>query len=179
MSNNLIANRYAKALLSIAAKDSGAAERYANFLETTAELFKIPESKKILRSPVMSADIKRALLAFAIEKSGAGSEATKFAEQLIAASRVGILPEIADSYRKMLDESRGVAHAVVTTAEPMPADFKGELEKTLSTVFKKKLTLDNKVNRSILGGLVVEVGNFAIDMSVKRKLETVAECAQH
>lgn len=179
MSNNLIANRYAKALLGIAGKDAGAADRFANFLATAAELFNIPESKKILRSPVMPADIKRGLLTFAIEKSNGGAEATKFAEQLIAAGRVGILPEISDSFHKMLDESRGVAHAVVTTAEPLSADLRGELEKNLSSVFKKKLTLDNKVNRKILGGLVVEVGNFAIDMSVKAKLESLAESAQH
>lgn len=179
MSNNLIANRYAKALLGIAGKDTGTADRYANFLETTAQLFQIPESKKILKSPVMPADIKRSLLSFAVERSNGGGEAMKFAEQLITAGRVGILPEIYSSYRRMLDESRGVAHAVVTTAEPMTSNLQADLEKTLSSVFKKKLTLDNKVDRKILGGFVVEVGNFAIDMSVKAKLETVAECAQH
>ncbi len=179
MSSNLIANRYAKALLSIAGKDSATADRFANFLEAAAELFLIPESKKILKSPVMPAEIKRALLSLAVEKSNGGAEATRFFEQLITAGRVAIFPEISAAYRGMLDESRGVAHAVVTTAEPMDPNAKSDLEKTLSGVFKKKLTLDNKVDQKILGGLVVEVGNFAIDMSVKAKLETVAESAQH
>lgn len=179
MSSNLIANRYAKALLGIAGKDSAAADRFAKFLETTVELFEISESKKILKSPVMPAEVKRALLAFAVERSNGGPEATNFFEQLLNAGRVGILPEISESYRLMLDEVRGVAHAVVTTAQPVDGNTKADLEKTLSGVFKKKLTLDNKVDRKILGGLVVEVGNFAIDMSVRAKLETVAERAQH
>lgn len=179
MSANLIANRYAKALLSLAKNDHAKADQFSKFLEVSSELFHITEARKVLKSPVMPAAVKKDLLQFAGERAGAGPEVGQFITELLTAGRVGIIPEIHDSYRRLLDEERGIAHAKVTTADPLDAGTSGRLQETLSKVFNKKLTIDNKVDPKVLGGLVVEVGNFALDLSVKAKLDTLAEHAQH
>jgi F-type H+-transporting ATPase subunit delta len=178
MSVNLIANRYAKALFSLSSTDSKKAETYAEFLKTAASLFDIPESKKILKSPVMPSEVKKDLLNYARTKSQVGPEIEHFCDQLVSAGRVNLIPEISDSYSQMLDTQNGVAHAVVTTAEKLNDQESTELQKSLNSVFNKKLTIENKVNQKILGGVIVNVGNFAIDLSVKAKLEALSECAQ-
>lgn len=179
MSANLIANRYAKALLALAGDDAQKASQTEAFLAGAASLFEVVETRKVLKSPVMPVDVKRAVLKHVADKTSAGDAAERFSEQLLSAGRVGILPEIYNAYRRMLDEKRGVAHATVTTAEALEPATRTSLQETLSKVFKKNLTIDNKVDRKVLGGLVVEVGNFAIDLSVKAKLASLAEHAQH
>ena len=178
MSSNLIATRYAKAILTLSETDSSSTDKILKFLEFVAELFKEPEIKKILKSPVIAGDVKAAVLKYAIEKTNAGETAHKFADQIIAASRVALCPQIFEALSKLVDERRGVAKATVTSAERLDNESVPAIEKNLSSVFGKKLTIENKVDTSLLGGFVVEVGNYVIDMSVKAKLEALAEYAQ-
>lgn len=179
MSGNLIANRYAKALLGAAGTSNEEANKLASFLAAGAELFEVPEIKKVLKSPVMPGDVKEAVLNYVAEKALAGKMAQHFVSELVAAGRVDLLPDISAAFHTMLDEIRGVAHATVTTVVSLSDAEKTSLQETLSKVFKKNLTVDNKVSPKILGGLVVEVGNFALDLSVKAKLDQLAEHAQH
>jgi F0F1-type ATP synthase delta subunit len=48
----------------------------------------------------------------------------------------------------------------------------------LEKVFKKKITLDSSIDKSVLGGVVVNVGNYTIDLSLRNRLNSVAEFAQ-
>lgn len=178
MSANLIANRYAKAILGIVGSEAASASKFLNFLELANQLYTIPESRKVLRSPVMPAEVKRDLLNFVANKADTADQAQKFVEQLVQGGRVGLIPEIYNAYRRMLDEKRGIAHATITTAQPLPESEKKQLQDTLSKVFKKNLTVDNKTNPKVLGGLVVEVGNFSLDLSVRAKLDSLAERAR-
>jgi F-type H+-transporting ATPase subunit delta len=178
MSSNLIANRYARALMTSIANDASKAEKALEFLSACELLFSLPESKNILKSPVMPPDLKKALLAYAAEKTGAGIVFVAFAEQIVDAGRTRIVPEIARSFKKMLADSRGEADALVTTAEPMTEALKADLVSSLAKVFNKKITLKNEIDKNVLGGLVVQVGNYSIDMSLKSRLDSVAEFAQ-
>jgi F-type H+-transporting ATPase subunit delta len=178
MASNQIASRYAKALLKIAGTDQSKAGGFALFLQAANQLFAIDETKKVLKSPVMPADLKRALLEFARSKSQAPSDVDTFSAQLIEAGRVNLIPEISSEFTRLLNERQGIEAGVVTTATPLSDNDRTSLQEALHGVFKKKINLDNKVDKKILGGLVVEVGNFVIDLSVKAKLESLAECAQ-
>ena len=178
MSSSLVAERYAKALFRLSEADHTNTDKVLHFLEFAAELFKVEDFRKILKSPVIPSDVKVAVLDYAINKTNVGDIGKKFTDQIAAAGRVDLFPQIFEVYHRLVNEQRGVAHALVTSAEVLAPTLLTELEKELSTVFSKKLTLENKVNKDLLGGFVVEVGNFAIDMSVKAKLEALAEQAQ-
>lgn len=178
MSSNLIANRYARALMKSIANDSTKASKALDFLSACEALFAIPESKNILKSPVMSGDLKKVIFAYAVEKTGGENIFLAFAAQVVDAGRTRIMPEIAQSFRKMLAESRGEAEALVTTAEPITDSLLSDLAANLAKVFSKKITLKNAIDKNVLGGLVVQVGNYSIDMSLKSRLDSVAEFAQ-
>jgi F-type H+-transporting ATPase subunit delta len=178
MSSNLIANRYAKALMKLTDGDGVLAEKALNFLDTCNQIFSIPEARKVLRSPVMPADIKKTLLNFAAEKSNTKKEFGAFADQLVDAGRTSHLPEIFKVYKKILDEKRGVADASAITAELMSEDTRKELVAALEKVFKKKISLETSVDKEILGGVIVNVGNYTIDLSLRNRLNSVADFAQ-
>ena len=65
----------------------------------------------------------------------------------------------------MLADKRGLATAITITSEPMSETLKADLGKSLEKVFSKKITLRNEVDKSLLGGVVVKVGNYTIDLS--------------
>jgi F-type H+-transporting ATPase subunit delta len=178
MSSNLIANRYARALMTTIGGDAAKAKKATEFLAACESLFLLVESKNILKSPVMPADLKKDLLAYAAKQTDAGDVFVAFIHQIVDAGRTRIIPEIAKSFKKMLAESRGEAEALVTTADAMTDAAKADLTNGLAKVFNKKITLQNKVDRKVLGGLVVKVGNYSIDMSLKSRLDSVAEFAQ-
>ena len=178
MSATLIANRYARALLKMSETDSGFATKAEGFLNACENLFDINDARKILKSPVMPQDVKKALLSYAAETSGAGKEFSDFAAIVVDAGRTTMLPDISRAFKHMLAEKRGVAEATATTAEPLTSALTDELTQTLNQVFKKKIILRNEVDKKVLGGLVVSVGNYTIDLSLKSRLNSVADFAQ-
>lgn len=178
MSSSFIASRYAKALLKLTEADPSFADKALSFLQACDELFTLVETKRILRSPVMPPDLKKALLAYAGEKSNAPSEFVNFASQVVEAGRTGHIPEISKAFREMLAEQRGLASATAITAEAMSDSLKNELSNALGKIFNKKITLQNEIDKSVLGGFVVNVGNYTIDLSLKNRLNSVAEFAQ-
>jgi F-type H+-transporting ATPase subunit delta len=178
MSSSLIANRYAKALMKLTEGNPALAEKALSFLQTCDEMFSMPDARRVLKSPVMPADLKKSLLNFAAEKAQSRAEFSAFAEQVVDAGRTGHLPEIFKAYKKMIDDKRGVAEASAVTAEPMSDAARKELIAALEKVFKKKITLDSSIDKSVLGGVVVNVGNYTIDLSLRNRLNSVAEFAQ-
>lgn len=177
MSGNLIANRYAKALMKLTDTDAAAADKALKFLEICNEMFSLSEAKRVLKSPVMPIDLKKSLLNFAAQKAGA-SDFTSFAEQVVEAGRTEHLPEIYLAYRRLLDDKRGVAEATAVTAEALTDESKKELVAVLGKIFQKKITLTSEIDKSVLGGVVINVGNYTIDLSLRNRLNSVAEFAQ-
>jgi F-type H+-transporting ATPase subunit delta len=178
MSGSLIANRYARALIKVAAGDDAQCNKFLAFLKATTELFQMPDVAKLLKSPVMPSHVKRAVLAYAVQQSEGGDDSTKFYEQLLEAGRVSILPEIADAFMALLDARRGIVHAKIISSRELSTSDLDELGNTLSKVFKNSHIVHNVVSPEILGGVVIQIGNKAIDLSVKSKLETAAIHAQ-
>lgn len=69
--------------------------------------------------------------------------------------------------------NRGEVVCEVITANPLDADTKAKLESTLKRLLKKGQTilLTTKVDPSIIGGMIVSVGDKYIDMSVASKIK--------
>jgi F-type H+-transporting ATPase subunit delta len=178
MSSNLIANRYAKALMKLTEGQPALSEKALGFLQACNELFAMPEAKTVLKSPVMPADLKKAVLNFVAQKTDSVKDFGGFADQVVDSGRTAHLPEIFKAYKHMLDEKRGVAEATVVTADPISDSIKKELTGALEKIFKKKITLQGEIDKEVLGGVVVHVGNYTIDLSLKNRLNSVAEFAQ-
>jgi F-type H+-transporting ATPase subunit delta len=182
MSTSLIANRYAKAMLKITESDASLADKATDFFTCCEALFTLEDSKRILKNPAMPPDLKLSLLTYASDKSTDSASERKifqsFSAKVIDAGRTQYIPQIAEGFKQMLADKRGLATATTITAEPMSEALKAELGKSLEKVFSKKITLRNEVDKSVLGGVVVKVGNYTIDLSLKSRLNSVADFAQ-
>ncbi|KAG6575686.1 hypothetical protein SDJN03_26325, partial [Cucurbita argyrosperma subsp. sororia] len=102
------------------------------------------------------------------------SEVTKnFLVVLSEYGRLKYIDSIATKFQELTMAHRGEVKAIVTTVIPLPAEEEKELKETLQDIIGqgKKVILEQKIDPSILGGLVVEFNEKLLDVSIKTRAE--------
>jgi len=172
-----IANRYARALFRLADGEPKRAQEMRHFIGPILDLFRMAEAKKVLNSPVMPADLKKSLLTYALDNAKADKQTRDFVSAVLAAGRVALLPLMIQEFDRLLDAAAGRMKAVVRSAVPLGAEESKEISASLEATFKKTVELEQRVDANLLGGFVVNIGNALIDLSLKTKLEALAQSA--
>ena len=94
----------------------------------------------------------------------------------MAKDRLSVIDEIAEEYQKLVDNYRGIEGAEiaeVTTAIELDDKERLALAQRLTDIIGKPIVLKPKVDKSLLGGIVIRVGDKLIDGSVRNKLEAL------
>ncbi len=169
MIDTVIAKKYARSLYRVT-KGENSAEFQASF-KVLLELYKIPEAKAILQSCVMPRSLKEDLLNLALSKENAPKGLQDFLFLLLDAGREKFLPEVVSCYEDLLREAAGLVVAKVTTAEVLLAKDSALIEKELERLLNKKIHLIPVIDKNVLGGVRVQVGNTVIDCSLRHKLD--------
>lgn len=89
---------------------------------------------------------------------------------LIQRQRIDQLPAVRDEFRRLLNEERGIAMAVVTTAVPVDAAEQARIQQELATRTGKQLEIEMRVDPQIIGGLTARIGDTIIDGSTRGRL---------
>ncbi|KAI1418242.1 putative oligomycin sensitivity conferring protein [Hypoxylon sp. FL1857] len=168
---------YATALYTAAVKSSSL-DPTARALSTLKDLCtKDAKLTTILSTPTLSDADKSAIVAELQKNIGATStnETVKnFLATLAENNRLGILEGVCEKFGQIMSASRGEVELVVTSAQPLDNKTLSRLESAVSKSAYvgqgKKLKVTNQVNPDIIGGLVVEIGDRTIDLSVSSKL---------
>lgn len=171
---NVVASRYAEALFQIGEEENSIDLLYSE-LKAVVDIFdENQEFFNIMKSPVISKKEKIELIDKVFSK-GLNSNSINFLKILIEKDRISFIADIAMSYKERLNEKNNVIEGTVITAIPMKQDEMQELAKELSKKYNKKVNLENIVDKSILGGVLVRLGNEEIDGTVKTRLSKVKE----
>ena len=91
-------------------------------------------------------------------------------EALVDAYRVKLLPALAASFRARLNAKRGVVHAKVTTAAPLPPEKTAALQAAQQGLVERQVLLEPRIDPSIIGGVVAQLDSTVYDGSVTRQL---------
>ncbi|KAI1354165.1 ATP synthase delta subunit-domain-containing protein [Xylaria sp. FL0043] len=168
---------YATALYTAAAKTS-TLDPTAKALNALGDLYtKDAKLATVLATPTLSEGDKSAIIA-ELQKhiGGAGANETvkNFLATLAENNRLGLLKGIVDKFGELIAASRGEVELVVTSTQPLDNRTLSRLETAVSKSQYvgqgKKLKVRNEVNPEILGGLIVEIGDRTIDLSVSSKI---------
>merc|ERR1719233_2810995 len=92
-------------------------------------------------------------------------------------NRVGYIDAVASSYATLIAAHRGEGVRTVTTAKPLAADMANEVEGALKGFLKanEKALITYSIDPSIVGGMVVSIGDKFCDMSMSSKLNKYSE----
>ena len=180
MSQSLtMARPYAKALFKKVCQTS-AMHQWLSALNALSCAVRDANMRVVLDSPFYTdqqrqsilSDVVKAIPDFPVELV---IEVETFLQVLTASNRLVVLPEIYTLFSDELEAFEGVVSASVASAralsEPEIASVKSYVEKTLGS--KAQLTL--KVDTALIGGVVIQVGSWVMDGSVRNRLSRLSE----
>jgi F-type H+-transporting ATPase subunit delta len=161
---------YARSILDLAEEQGQADELLEELTGLAQYLESDPELGTFFGSPLIEEETR----ARTIEKvfRGRASDLLVDAVQVInRKGRLGSLQAIAEAYRQELRDRRGLVDAMVRTAVPLTDSLRAGLTDSLARFTGRKPTLIEKVDPSLIGGMVVEVAGTKIDTSVASRLK--------
>lgn len=168
-----VAKRYARALFDVA-KERGLIDKIeAELNGIVSAINENAELSKILMHPHISAEAKKELVK-ELFHAHVSAETQNFLDILIENGRESDLAGIASAYVKLANDERGIADAIVTTAKSLSEAEQAELAEKFGKLINKQLRIQTVVDPSILGGVVVKIGDRLYDGSIKSKLEHFA-----
>ena len=166
-----LSGRYAHALFELA-RDAGSVDLVSADLASLRRAMEASSDlRRLVRSPVFSAEDQAKALKAVLEKMGANPLTTKFVLLLAQKRRLTVLPQIIQAYEHLIAASRGETEAEVTAARNLSDAEIAELKSVLKTRLGKEPRLNSKVDPTLLGGLIVKVGSRMIDSSLRTKLD--------
>ena len=174
MLENIIARRYARAFWEIA-RDKGKEEGFSKALKALAQALGSKELVHFWKSPLFEVGEKLTVLEKALKPLHLPKEVANFARLLITRKRFSLIQEIEQEFERTYDQEAGRARALVYSPYPLLRRQARELEKSLSQITGKKISIDAKIDETLLGGVVIRIENIVLDASVKGRLRRFAE----
>ena len=166
---------YANALFSLASEEGDSVLRQTRAdLRQCAVLFKLnPDLTRLLSLPTLSADER-----IGIAKKVFGNDdglAVRMILLLIDHKRLEFLGEIADDFDARMLDYEDTVQVKVTTAVPLTPEQLDRLTAALQGRLGKSVRILERIDRSILGGVIVKYGDTRIDNSLKFRLQNLRE----
>jgi F-type H+-transporting ATPase subunit delta len=161
--------RYAKAILEIAVSTGKANQVNDDMKSIIAAVNSSADLKDFLASPIITSEVKMNVLS---EVFGSVQADTKSLFRLLQENkRFQILEAIATQFNAQFDEMNGVEVAKVTTAFPITADLESKILAKATAMSTKKITIQNTVDPSIIGGFILRIGDKQYNASVSNRLQ--------
>lgn len=175
MISSKISKRYARALLSLGQEDG----RYARYGEELQGFAQFCEAHKeyfqVIAYRIFSVDERKKVLEVFLGMGTYSPVVANFMRLLLEKERIGAIQDIANYYAKLVDEISGVTRATVIAARPLKAEAQASIEKALAGLTAKQVKLDMTEDASLIGGVIVKLGDLVLDGSVKAQLESLKE----
>jgi F-type H+-transporting ATPase subunit delta len=169
-----LAGRYASALFDLA-RDQRQIESVSNSLDKVkAALAESSDLKALTTSPLVSRDGAAKAIAATAEVLGLDPITRRFLGVLAENGRLSQLEAVIRTFARLAAAHRGETSAEVTSAFPLNDGQIAALKAQLKARGDTEVTIDAKVDPSILGGIVVRLGSRMIDASIKTKLNNLA-----
>jgi len=163
------ARRYAEAAFGVAMRDD-TLETWRSDLDAAASVAADERALTVLANPSIAAERRAAVLTQLL--GGRISQPVQnLIQLLLRRGRIEELSRVDAEFRRLDDRRQGITHATATSAAALSPDEVRALTQRLEQSTGGRIALDVQVDPSLLGGLVVRVGDRLIDGSVRGRLE--------
>lgn len=163
-----VSRRYAEAVFDIGVEKHDV-DTWLQDLRTIAQYFGDRRLAFVLSEPNISFERKRSVVQDLLQGK-VQHDALGLALLLVERGLVSQAGRILDQYEKRYNDYHNQAVATVTTALPLDDQTRGQVQRELEQVTGKKILLQEKIDPSILGGVIAQVGDMLIDSSVRYRL---------
>lgn len=179
MIGSKVSRRYAKALFGIGLED-GRFEQYGRDLrDFSGFCASHPEVFHAISNRIFSVEERKKVMEFLLARSDFGDTVKNFLRILLEKDRIAGIAQVAEYYGRLTDEVSNVMRAEVLTARPIKRDVLERLKAALKKLSSKEVRVTVKEDRSLIGGLVVKIGDMVLDGSVKAQLTGLMGSLKH
>ncbi|MDI9569462.1 MAG: F0F1 ATP synthase subunit delta [Pseudomonadota bacterium] len=173
MIGSTIAKRYARAFFEIALEEKQL-ERYHEELSGFAAIIGgSKDLKEFLANPIFDQSEKKSVVESILQKTDVSGITANFLKLLTDKQRIVILSDIVECYRELMDEALKTVRASVKTAFPLTPEMVRRLQEGLESQTSKKVEMTVIEEPSLLGGIVVRVGDTVYDNSIRTQLNNI------
>ncbi|XP_029368567.1 ATP synthase peripheral stalk subunit OSCP, mitochondrial [Echeneis naucrates] len=171
-----VEGRYATALFSAASKQSKL-DQVEQELGKLSTMIKDPKISSIVMNPHVKRNIKLKTFTDALTKAKVSPITTNLIKVLADNGRLTLTGDVITAFGKMMSAHRGEVICSVTTAQPLDEANLADLKVALKGFLQKGETikLETKSDPSILGGMIVSIGDKYVDMSTKTKIQKLTK----
>lgn len=175
MKSSTLAKRYAKALFALSV-DNRSQDRVLADLRALHTSFSADVSiQTFFESPILNGTQKSEVVKKAITDKGVSAEVNQFLLLLAEKDRLAIFPDVVEAFQAEIDAANNVCRGVVRSTTALGPSERTQIEKTVEGVLKKKVIMTYKVDPSVIGGLVAQVGSHTFDDSLSTHLKRMSE----
>ena len=162
---------YALSFFSLAEEENKEQEIFEELTEIEAIFAKNPEYTVLLDSPTVNVSERCNLIDEAF--SACGEYVKNFLKILCEKKYIHIFPECVKEYEKQYNKKLGIEKVTAITAIPLSDELREKLIKKLEKDTGKIISLEQRVDKSILGGIILRTENSQTDASVRARLEGI------
>jgi F-type H+-transporting ATPase subunit delta len=166
-----VSARYATALFEIA-EESGRLDAVETQLGALSRaMADSPDLRALVGSPLYTRDEQGRAMAAVCDALNIGAPTAGLVGLMARNRRLFALGDVIRGFGALLAKKRGIVAAEVRTAKPLTPAQRDALEATLKQATGARIALDETVDETLIGGLVVKVGSKMIDTSIRSKLD--------
>ena len=168
-----IAQRYATAVYDIA-KESKKVKAIEADLDALQDALATSEDfRNLIHSPIYTRDQQSGAMSALAKKMGLSPTIANTLTLMASKGRLFVLPQLISTLRGIIADEKGEVTAEVTSAKALTKAQADKLAKSLKASTGKTVTLNQTVDESLIGGLIVKVGSKMIDTSIRSKLNSL------
>ena len=169
MSEKRIAVRYATSLVSLA-EEMKVLDKVKEDMELIGDVCEDNRQLRLtLKSPIILSDKKRLILEKIFDDK-VSELILKFFKVLSLKNRLGVLPYIANEVLVQYNKIKGIQTATVTSSIPLTKAMRKEIEAIVAKASGMKVLLEEKVDKDLIGGFVLTIGDRQLDESIAGSL---------
>lgn len=168
-----LTNRYSKALYATA-RDKKSLDTVLDDVQNFMKMMDISSDlQAVIKNPSISINDKFFAFSEIAKKANFSETFSNFIKIVTENNRLFFIYDILKSYLNEVDKEAGIETVIVKTISPIRDEEKIFMEKSIGSVLNKKIKIDARIDKSLLGGIQIALGSRMIDSTYKTKLNQV------
>ena len=166
-----ISQRYALALYELS-KEKNQTEEFVSNMTTFIKIFNSNQDlKSFVKNPTYSVQNQKIVFEKILTLMNFNKMVKNFFSILIEKKRIFFLDIIVEEFLKLISLKRGEVSGNLISSKKIDAKTILDIEREISTNIKRSIKLKPKIDESLIGGIVIQIGSLMIDTSIKNKLQ--------
>lgn len=167
---------YAKALFELIGNNPAVLKQSLDILLSIENMAKNnADFSDILRNPTLKAELKLNILNKLFPEISQTDNLFKLIQLMIQNKKVHLIPHLANLLNKMIFEKDNIDEVQVISSNELSQAQINNLQVSLGQFLNKEIKIKNKIDKSLIGGLIIQTENYIFDNSLKNRLNSIKE----